>query len=280
MWQTEKKADSPARWPTVWFASALIVVALLTACSRAAPDSPGAVKEPEPVTARVQQPTATAVTAPQAAIPLATSQAESPTRVPEPAPERVAASATPAPVVTDRPPQSPVPGAGSDKSAASDQATLAAGGETAREQPADATATPKSPGTSTVRLPTAASTPVPALEPTATARPEPTATPVPSPTAGPEPTATSRPGPSSSPSPTSAPQPSATPNPKPTATAIPTATPEPPTPIPEPTAEPVYGTEVGDAAPPFMLPSISGDVYELADSRGRPTVLVFYRAFW
>ncbi len=38
--------------------------------------------------------------------------------------------------------------------------------------------------------------------------------------------------------------------------------------------------KVGDQAPDFELQSVSGDMVRLADFRGRPVMLVFYRGSW
>ncbi len=98
-----------------------------------------------------------------------------------------------------------------------------------------------------------------------------------------EPTATSWP--------TALPEPTATPVPTatilPTATPVPTVTPQ-PTATPAPTATPVptevpipVGTDVGNLAPLFTLPSISESDVSLESYRGdKMVVVVFYRAFW
>ena len=74
--------------------------------------------------------------------------------------------------------------------------------------------------------------------------------------------------------------------PEPTPTSTPAPEPEPPTPEPvtvavTPTSIPVtFGTEIGDIAHPFRLPSVDGLEYRLEDQKGRSVVLVFYRAYW
>lgn len=38
--------------------------------------------------------------------------------------------------------------------------------------------------------------------------------------------------------------------------------------------------DVGDTAPDFELQTVSGDGVHLADLRGQPVVLIFYRGSW
>ena len=66
--------------------------------------------------------------------------------------------------------------------------------------------------------------------------------------------------------------PTPTPTPEPTATPVPT---------PEPTPLPSVGTNIGDIAPRFTLPSVRSGNYTLVSFRGeKNVVLVFYRAYW
>ena len=101
-----------------------------------------------------------------------------------------------------------------------------------------------------------------ALAPTAL---PPTASPAPT-----EPSPTATLAPTATPVPTTAPTPTAIPTP--TATPLPTATPTPSRQV---------GTDVGDLAPPFTLPSATGAEIPLESYRGdKLVVLVFYRGFW
>ena len=68
--------------------------------------------------------------------------------------------------------------------------------------------------------------------------------------------------------------------PPPVATPVPTEPPATATPLPTEIPIPV-GTSVGELAPAFMLPSISGSDVSLESYRGdKNLVVVFYRAFW
>ena len=68
--------------------------------------------------------------------------------------------------------------------------------------------------------------------------------------------------------------------PPPVATPVPTEPPATATPVPTEIPIPV-GTSVGELAPAFTLPSISGSDVSLESYRGdKNLVVVFYRAFW
>ena len=112
------------------------------------------------------------------------------------------------------------------------------------------------------------------LDPTVTLAPTDLA-----PAASPVPT---DPPPAVSPAPTNLPpvaSPVAT-DPPPVATPIPTDVPATASPVPTETPL-VVGTGVGELAPAFMLPSISGSEVSLESYRGNKNmVVVFYRAFW
>ena len=66
----------------------------------------------------------------------------------------------------------------------------------------------------------------------------------------------------------------------PTATAVPpTATSVPPTATAAP--QPVAGTEVGQVAPAFTLPTFDGGTFSTDERLGEGNlVIVFYRAYW
>ncbi len=121
----------------------------------------------------------------------------------------------------------------------------------------------------TTGVPTKTTTSVPTAVPQAVqASPQPADTPTSAPT---QPTATEIPAPTLQPTATQVP-----PTTTATSTAVPTSTPE-PTVAPMPQA----GSDVGDLAPDFTLPSARGDDYPLSAYRGHSNiVLVFYRAFW
>lgn len=51
------------------------------------------------------------------------------------------------------------------------------------------------------------------------------------------------------------------------------------TPTPSVTASGTVGTNLGDTAPDFSVPTLTGDTFTLSEQRGNPTI-VFFMAYW